>query len=297
MRDTLLQMLTYCRPMGSDAERKFRRRYLLTLPGAWTDTYGNIHVTVGTSRVLWSCHTDTVHRRGGRQAVQVTKGIAHLPLASKSNCLGADDTAGVYLMREMVRLGVPGHYIFHYGEERGGIGSSALADDPQFVSLKGEFDFAIALDRRGTGDVITNQGGGRCCSDAFALALADQIGTVSTLTYAPAAGIYTDTAEYMKLIPECTNLSVGYQGEHTANEELDLRHVDRLLGALCDLDTASLPVVRVPVDPWIDDRAWGDDAWDDTLIRAYERRCADDAQTWTERWEAIVRDEDIRWSH
>ncbi len=265
MRSTLLEMLTYARPMGSRAELKFRRRYLLNLPGAQLDTYGNIHVSVGESRVLWSCHTDTVHSRQGRQRVEVSGTIAHLPIVGHhSSCLGADDTTGVYLMREMILAGVWGYYVFHYGEERGGIGSKALAQG-QGAWLGRTFDAAIALDRQDTGDVITHQFGGRCCSDAFAWSLGEAISAVdSGLTYTPAHGVYTDTAEYAELIPECTNLSVGYAGQHTRHEIVDLRHVDRLLGVLCDLDTSRLLIQRDPrlSDPDEDRRvlAW-EDQW------------------------------------
>jgi len=175
----------------------------------------------------------------------------------------------------MIRYHVPGYYLFHWGEERGGIGSRALADHHADMITR-EFDHAIALDRRGTGDVITHQSYGRTASDRFAAALADQLGDLAGLTYAPAHGIYTDTAEYAELIPECSNLSVGYRGEHTPHEELDLRHVDRLLGALCDLDTAALPMARVALEPWADEDEWTDRyttpaygrmAWDEYVSR------------------------------
>jgi len=34
--------------------------------------------------------------------------------------------------------------------------------------------------------------------------------------------VYTDTAEFTDIIPECTNRSVGYAREHTQEESLDL---------------------------------------------------------------------------
>ena len=45
-----------------------------------------------------------------------------------SDCLGADDGAGVFLMLEMIDANVEGTYIFHRGEERGGWGSSQIAE-------------------------------------------------------------------------------------------------------------------------------------------------------------------------
>lgn len=246
MTSDLLEMLTYCRPAGSRTETQFRRRYLLNLPGAYVDTFRNIHVQVGDARVLWSCHTDTVHWKGGRQGVQVTGTLAHLPWGTRSSCLGADDTVGVYLLREMIQRRVPGRYLFHFGEEVGGIGSSSLAAE-YGDWLREQFDCAIALDRAGVGDIVTHQSHGRTCSDAFAASLGAAMGQLDRgLRYAGAHGVYTDTAEYAAAIPECSNLSVGYNRQHGKEEYVDLAHVDRLLQVLCDLDTARLTIARDP---------------------------------------------------
>src|ERR1035437_4917737 len=88
---TLLDMLTYCRPAGSGAESAFIARFIATLPGATCDPFGNWHVVVGTSPILWSCHTDTVHDTSGRQTVHVAAdGIVGLSRRSRprSSCLG-----------------------------------------------------------------------------------------------------------------------------------------------------------------------------------------------------------------
>src|ERR1035437_5455067 len=243
---TLLEMLTYCRPAGSGAESAFVARFVATLPGATCDPFGNWHVIIGTSPILWSCHTDTVHTTSGRQTVHVTAdGVVGLSRRSRhmSSCLGADDTAGVWLCHQLILAGVPGHYIFHYGEEIGGEGSSELARYPgdTFAGFK----YAIALDRRGTGDVITHQFA-RCCSDTFAESLAAAL-NLSGLDYSPdSTGVFTDTANYTDLIGECTNLSVGYQHAHSERETLDTAFLSRLFAALCTLDPASLVSERLP---------------------------------------------------
>ena len=273
--DTLLSMLTYCRPAGGPTEQVFRAKYILPLPGAWEDIYGNIHVQVDDTRVLWTCHTDTVHWQDGRQRVKTANDIAmQHRKAKQSNCLGADDTAGCFIMREMILTRTPGYYIFHWGEERGGIGSGDLAH-AHGDWLQERFDCAIALDRRGTSDIITHQGG-RCASDAFALSLARALNTAG-LAYAPAEGIFTDTANYTDYIPECTNLSVGYAHEHTHVEWLDLRHVGQLLHALQRLDTRTLDIARTLGE---DDDPWRDDRYDDH--RRYDFYLDPD-------WEAIQR--------
>lgn len=252
-------MLEYRRPAGSRTERIFVREYLESLPGWDRDREENVHVWVPLrgadgctdSVVVWSSHTDTVHRKGGKQIIDV--GARKLTLATSngpdSNCLGADDTVGVWLMREMILAGIPGHYVFHFGEEKGGIGSSGIVGKcPQL------FDGAkavIALDRRGTRDIITHQGGERCCSNAFAKSLAKQLRSVAR--YRPSdRGTYTDSAEYVGIVSECTNISVGYDHEHTVWESVDYWHALKLCNALCRFDESRLVFER---DPW----AWDDD--------------------------------------
>lgn len=267
--NTLLAMLTYARPKGSTAEREFIERFILPLPGVDRDAFGNYHVRIGDSPIVWSCHTDTVHWFGGRQtlAYDAETGIVKLSKRSKrgqygSTCLGADDTAGVFLCREMALAGVAGHYIFHFGEETGGEGSSDLAHGQP--SLLDGARFAIAFDRRGYSEVITHQAGGRCCSDAFAVSLAAHL-NVNGLTYAPCdRGVFTDTANYTDIIGECTNLSVGYMDEHHRTESLDVRHVMDLLRAVSALDPAALVEARKAgerdawtIERWIENRFGG----------------------------------------
>jgi len=243
---TLLEMLTARRPAGSRTERRFIREHISPL-GMGVDKYGNLYKRIGDAPVMWSCHTDTVHRDGGRQLVIVRDGFAELPKDTTSNCLGADDTAGVWLMCEMIRAERPGLYVFHRAEEIGGVGSSHIAAHrPSWLD---GILCAIALDRAGTGDVITHQGG-RCCSDVFAQRLAAKLGGA----YKPCdRGVFTDTANYVDIIGECTNLSIGYYKQHTTGEHLDLPFLLSLRDTLLALDTRDLPIVRKA----------GEDDWDD----------------------------------
>lgn len=240
-------MISYCRPHGSTSELEFITRFIATLPGAYTDEYGNWHVcTDPNSTTLWSAHTDTVHRKPGRQTLHIDYKAMTLQLSKRSrrtsNCLGADDTTGCYLLREMILANVPGYYIFHYGEECGGIGSRALAS--HYAEWLKRFACAIALDRCGTQDIITHQGVGRTASDPFALSLAYALG----MDYKPcSSGIYTDTAEYEEIIPECSNVSIGYSHAHSNREVQDLLHLDRLRTALLALrSTNHLTIDRDP---------------------------------------------------
>lgn len=266
-RALLLDMMTHRRPHGSKSEKAFSRQYLDPL-GCRADGFGNRILRIGTAPVMWSSHVDTVHRAGGTQLLRVQDGTVSLhrgskSSGSKSNCLGADDTAGIWLMVEMIRRGVEGLYVFHRGEEVGGLGSSFIADKTPEL-LRG-IDFAIALDRKGYDSVITHQGG-RCCSDKFAGELSRQLG----MGFKPDdTGLFTDTANYTGLVSECTNLSVGYHMQHGPREWQDITFLEELLEALCTLDVSALPVCRDPGEP--DDDWWLDYGSDsDTLVSLVE---------------------------
>ena len=61
----LVQMLAYMRPAGSKTEKAFIKRFIAPL-GAKPDNYGNYWLSIGQSNVLWSSHTDTVHKHERR---------------------------------------------------------------------------------------------------------------------------------------------------------------------------------------------------------------------------------------
>lgn len=164
-------------------------------------------------------------------------------------------------MREMILAGKPGLYVFHRAEEIGGLGSDYIATHGADL-LKG-ITSAIALDRKGYQDVITFQGR-RGCSDIFAESLAAGLGMNFR---ADDSGLFTDTANYFTLVPECTNLSVGYFAQHSKHESLDSEFLVALRHKLIALDTSKLIIARDPdsADEYCDDgfaeKFLGDDGW------------------------------------
>jgi hypothetical protein len=201
------------------------------------------YVKVGDSKTMFTSHLDTVetHRAG------LTKKILLDPITNQlfadKQVLGADDGAGVALLCHMITEGVAGHYFFFAGEEIGGIGSNYLADNFSELFPTLELNRAIAFDRKGTSDVVVSQLCGTCCSNSFALALCEALGT----EYAPARGSFTDTANFINFIPECTNVSVGYYNEHSKYEYLDLTYLQELAKKVCKIDWEMLPTSRVCV--------------------------------------------------
>lgn len=262
LRD-LIQIHTYARNHGEKAVDEFVERFI-------TSRYADaqfIHNEAGKpmavyictdpeSRTMFSAHVDTVHSYGGRQFVAYddSMGLLMKPTNQRKgwgDCLGADDGAGVWLLLQMLEFGVKGTFVFHYGEEKGGIGSAYIAKAHSDFLQK--FDRAIAFDRKGTQDVITHQGMGRCCSNEFAGALAAEINLQGSLTMRPDdGGIFTDTANYIDDIPECTNLSCGYESAHSDAEYLDVEFLYGLRDALVAVEWEALPTKRDPavIEGW-----------------------------------------------
>lgn len=91
----LLHILRSQRPAFSKGEAAFAEWLAGHFESHEFDSYGNIHVKVGTSRTLFSCHTDTMARKDGPQLIQTNaQGIISLLNGKPGQCLGADDGAG-----------------------------------------------------------------------------------------------------------------------------------------------------------------------------------------------------------
>jgi len=161
--------------------------------------------------------------------------------------LGADDKTGVTIMLNLISENVPGLYYFFMGEESGCVGSSNLSRVYSAKATSGvlpQVNKCVSFDRRGYDSVITHQMGGTCCSDEFANELAEKLNEYGFWYKPDPTGIYTDSAEFIDVIPECTNLSVGYFNEHTTSEKQDLEFLELLATTVVKIDWESLTIVR-----------------------------------------------------
>ena len=254
-KNRLELILSWVRPHGTEMEEAFvswlvdeikRLGYQPTIDGV-----GNIWVEQEGAKTLFTAHTDTCHSQSLSVFTQDVDfdwditGMALLANPTQGYVLGADDGTGVWLLLEMMEAKVPGSYVFFRGEERGGIGSQWAAEHLE-LELK-QYSHAVAFDRAGDVDVITYQRCQRCCSDAFATALAERLNLLGDTKFAPCdGGVFTDTANLDHIIPECTNVAVGYQSQHTSSEVQDLFFLQILRDQVVQLDWASLPVERDP---------------------------------------------------
>lgn len=208
------------------------------------DSFGNYFLQIGDEpTTMFTCHLDTA-AQGIQRVNHVFDG--NLVRTDGTSILGADDKAGMVVLLYMIEKNVPGLYYFFLGEERGCIGSGMAAKD--FTQIFPYITKVVSFDRRGTTSVITHQMSGRSCSDEFAEALSKELNFVEpTFKYKPDdTGIYTDSAEFVDIVEECTNISVGYQNEHTTSELQNIEHLRKLCKACTQIDWESLPVSREP---------------------------------------------------
>jgi len=252
LHKTLARALSVKRPHNTPAVSDFTEWLFNALPAELksftsVDGAGNLHIDnrIAGSKTLFIAHVDTVHREVGANKIRKTATHWYADGAP----LGADDGAGVAMLMHLIHADVKGYYIFSQGEECGGIGAKHIAT--HHTDLLAQFDRAIAFDRRGIDSVISHQGMGRCASDVFCEALANDLNAFDdTLMYSPDdTGVYTDTAEFTDIIPECTNISVGYYNEHGDQEKLDIVHFEALSNAVLKVMWDSLPTDRDPTVP------------------------------------------------
>ena len=224
--DVLVKELIKCKLFPSDISK---------------DIHGNYFIQVGESRTIFASHLDTVSKTHTK-VNHVFEG--NMIQTDGTTTLGADDKAGVTTMLWMIKHNVPGLYYFFIGEEVGCIGSGNAARSVS--DFKDKYDRIISFDRRDVGSVITHQSWSRCCSDSFGDALASELNKSGLSYKKDDGGVYTDSAEFVDIIPECTNISVGYYKEHTTNESQDIVHLEKLAEACLRVDWENLPTERDP---------------------------------------------------
>ncbi len=229
------------------------------------DEFGNLFIKIGESDVMFTSHLDTA-TSAYTKVNHVFEG--NIIKTDGKSILGADDKAGVTVMLYMIEKQVPGLYYFFLGEEVGCVGSKKVAERQKTEKIP-YINKVISFDRRGTDSIITFQASSRCCSDKFGEELSKRLNEVeSTFKYKnDPTGVYTDSAQFVKIYPECTNISVGYYSEHTFSERQDIEHLTKLAEACAKIDWNTLPVERDPSKVEYSSYGygrWGWDEWDYT---------------------------------
>lgn len=240
VRSTFLSLVTKTYPMGHETE------VLEFLPDLEVDKFGNYYKVIsGDDTTMFTSHLDTADRQQKNTRLFSKKeGSDEFIFTDGSSILGADDKAGVTVMLYMMEHNIPGIYYFFIGEERGGIGSRDLASEYSTFDFLKNVKKCISFDRRKTGSVITSQYGRVCCSEQFGSALAKEYNKHGLSLSTDPTGVFTDSASLMDDIAECTNISVGYNHEHTAREIQNITYLEKLCKASIKVNWKELPIVR-----------------------------------------------------
>jgi hypothetical protein len=247
IKETFLSLTTRTYPHGTEVDL-----FPILPQDLDMDDFGNLYKQIGDRpSTMFACHLDT--------ATSAQTNINHvfegdIIKTDGTSILGADDKAGVSILMYMMENKIPGLYYFFLGEEVGCLGSKKVAEKHKSTPIE-YIKKVISFDRRGTTSIITHQCSSRCCSDTFGTSLSESLnraglevyGNDTILAYEnDPTGLYTDSAQFTKIYPECTNISVGYQSEHTFDEQQNIKHLEKLAGAVLLVDWESLPVERDP---------------------------------------------------
>jgi len=277
VKETFLNLTKRTYPHGTEQDL-----FHLLPSNLETDEFGNRYIEIGDKpSTMFTSHLDTA----SSQLKEVSHKIdGNIIKTDGSSILGADDKAGVTVMLYMMENNVPGLYYFFLGEEVGCVGSRKLANKHKSNPIP-YINKVVSFDRRGFDSVITYQMGGRCCSNEFGQSLSDELNKKNpNFKYSiDPTGIYTDSAQFIQIYPECTNISVGYNYEHTSSEQQDIQHLEELCKTVIKINWESLPVSRKTTDNDYDDI-------DDYYYPRYPRKKSSDSsntntkKSWTSEY-------------
>lgn len=239
VRNKFLKLTEYTIPFGNESDLEY-----LLLPGWKKDSIGNYYYEIGQSKTLFTTHLDT-HSEKKEKVNHVIKG--NIIKTDGTTILGADNKAGCCVLLYMIDKMVPGTYYFFIGEEESvhknyPYGSIlALENNRDFFS---KFERSISFDRKESGQLVTRQLGKQCCSDVFADALIKEFKKFGIDYKKDKTGYYTDSAFFYKIIPEIVNLSIGVWNEHLNSEYVDIKYVENIAKASCNINWELLPTKR-----------------------------------------------------
>ena len=211
-----------------------------------TEIDGVYYLIIGKPSVIYTAHYDTA---GDSNVSLISKEyMPHIVSNSNAGILGADDKAGATVLSFMIEHQVPGLYLFFGDEESGASQSRDWAKSDFYTRYNlpiGSIKAAIAFDRKGYSDVIQTQRNKRCCSMEYAETLSTML-SMGGFHYRPADGLFTDTANMVYKIPECTNLSIGYFNQHTPSETQDVLFLHKMVNFILNNHKS---IADIPLSP------------------------------------------------
>jgi len=250
-KELFLKLTQYTIPFGEEEKLE---KYLPS--GYKKDTIGNYYYEIGNSETLFTTHLDTYCTKYEKVNHVIDEKDTYKIKTDETTILGGDNKLGCSILIGMINRGIPGVYYFFLGEEpilSGGLYGSreALKANPEYFK---KFKRCIAFDRRQYGSIVVRQMGRMCCSMDFAKKIAEDF-DIRGIKWDEMSGYgyYTDTAIFMDVIEECTNISVGGFDEHYKTEWVDLNYTYKVFEAALEMDWESLPTVRELEDRFSED--------------------------------------------
>jgi hypothetical protein len=250
-KELFLKLTQYTIPFGEEEKLEKYLPY-----GYKKDTIGNYYYEIGNSETLFTTHLDTYCTKYEKVNHVIDEKDTYKIKTDETTILGGDNKLGCSILIGMINRGIPGVYYFFLGEEpilSGGLYGSreALKANPEYFK---KFKRCIAFDRRQYGSIVVRQMGRMCCSMDFAKKIAEDF-DIRGIKWDEMGGYgyYTDTAIFMDVIEECTNISVGGFDEHYKTEWVDLNYTYKVFEAALEMDWESLPTVRELEDRFSED--------------------------------------------
>jgi hypothetical protein len=240
IKSTFLSLVTETYPHGHEEEVvKFLPQFLKR------DSFGNYYHIIGESDTSFTSHLDTASFvKSEINLIEFEKDGELFIKTDGRSILGADDKSGVTILLYLIHNNIPGVYWFFIGEERGGIGSRKVVTNYDKYPFMKNIKKMVSFDRRNYYSVITNQGGVECCSNEFAKSLCDELNRGGLKLGLDPTGVFTDSANFIDVIPECTNISVGYFDEHRNTEMQNISYLEKLCKSVVSCDWNKLEIKR-----------------------------------------------------
>jgi hypothetical protein len=241
-KSLFLKLTEWTIPFGEESRLE---KYLPS--GYKKDEFGNYYYEIGNSETLFTTHLDTYSAKYEKVNHVIDDKDPYKIKTDETTILGGDNKLGTTILIGMIKKRIPGTYYFFLGEEpilSGGLWGSqnALESNPEFFT---KFKRCIAFDRRAYGSIVIRQMGRMCCSMEFAKKIAEEF-DIRGIKWDQEGGYgyYTDTAVFMDVIEECTNISAGGFNEHYNTEWVDLNYTYQVYESALEMNWESLPTVR-----------------------------------------------------
>jgi len=210
--------------------------------GVQQDEIGNYYHKIGESSSMFAAHLDTLaycQVEDVKHVIEDDDGRIRVR-TDGNTILGADDRSGVLVLLYMIEKQIPGLYYFFIGEEVGRIGSQGISDiKPEYFK---NYQRCVSFDRRGEGSIVSKQRQEISCSNSFVASLSNELMNVTDIEFFnDPNGVCTDSFSFLGLIPECTNISVGYYNAHSRKEYQDINYLKELCRGVSEVNWEGLP--------------------------------------------------------